>query len=205
MFATVPLFAMVFAHTSIPEDPFTFTKFGGVVLGIIGVALIFSDQLRAESALAVWGCIAFLFGASTHALSQVFIKARGQNIDPLVVASGQIAIGAFVLCALGVSVEGNPLTIVWTTEAMLSLTYLSLIGSALAFFLFYWLLRHVKVTTITSMALVHPVVAVFAGWIVLNETLGWTVMLGTCCVLGGLGLILPGPPSDRVVNGSLEY
>jgi drug/metabolite transporter (DMT)-like permease len=204
MFATVPLFAMVFAHVSIPEDPFTARNFGGVVLGIAGVTIIFSDQLQSESSFAVWGCVAFLFGASTHALSQVIIKARGQKIDPLVVASGQIAIGALVLCALGISIDGNPLAIVWTTKAALSLAYLSVMGSALAFFLFYWLLRHVKVTTLTSMALVHPVVAVFAGWIVLNETLGWTVLMGTCCVLGGLGLILLWPSRGRVESLTLK-
>jgi drug/metabolite transporter (DMT)-like permease len=74
----------------------------------------------------------------------------------------------------------------------------------LAFFLFYWLLRHVKVTTLTSMALVHPVVAVFAGWIVLNETLGWAVMLGTCCVLAGLGLILLWPSTNRAESVALR-
>jgi len=193
MFATVPVFTIVFAHLSIPDDRFTLQKMVGVVLGIVGVALIFSDQLRADSILAVWGCLGFLLGAVTHALAQVLIKSRGQHIDPLAVATGQITIGGVLLCLLGISLEGNPLAIDWTMQAVLSLAYLAFIGSALAFFLFYWLLRHVKVTTVTSMALIHPVVAVFAGWAVVNETLGWTVLLGTCCVLGGIAILLLWP------------
>ena len=157
------------------------------------MALIFSDQLRAESPLAVWGCLGFLVGAITHALAQVTIKASGQEIEPLVIAAGQMAIGGVVLFLLGISIEGNPLEITWTVQALLSTAYLSIFGSALAFFLLYWLLRQVKVTTVTSMGLVHPVVAVFAGWAVLNETLGWTVMLGTGAVLSGLALILVRP------------
>lgn len=193
MFATVPLFTIVFAHMSIPNDAFTFQKLGGVVLGIFGVALIFSDQLRAQSPLAVWGCVGFLIGAVTHAFAQVTIKARGQDIDPLAIAASQTAIGGVLMLVLGVSLEGNPFEITWTTQALLALAYLAIFGSALAFFLLYWLLKHVKVTTVTSMCLIHPVVAVSAGWIVLNETLGWTVMLGAAAVLCGLGLIIMKP------------
>jgi len=193
VFATVPLYTIVFAHIGLPNETFTFQKLGGVMLGIAGVALIFSDQLRAESPLAIWGCLAFLVGAVTHALAQVTIKARGQGIEPLALAANQTAIGGVVLFLLGISIEGNPLAISWTMQALLSLAYLSIFGSALAFFLLYWLLRQVKVTTVTSMGLVHPVVAVLAGWVVLNETLGWTVMLGTGAVLSGLALILVKP------------
>jgi drug/metabolite transporter (DMT)-like permease len=204
MFATVPGFTIVFAHLSIPNDKFTMQKFVGVILGIFGVALIFSDQLRADSFLAIWGCLGFLLGAATHALAQVIIKARGQDMDPLAIATGQITIGGVILCLLGVSIEGNPLAITWTRQAVLSLAYLSLVGSALAFFLFYWLLKHAKVTTVTSMALIHPVVAVFAGWAVVNETLGWTVFLGTFCVLGGLGILILWPSKEERAEVALK-
>lgn len=200
MFATVPLFTIVFAHISIPNDPFTLQRLAGVFLGIAGVALIFSDQLRAESYIAVLGCLGFLVGAVTHALAQVTIKARGQDIDPLVIAATQTAAGGILMFFLGVSLEGNPFEIDWTTQALLSLIYLAVFGSALAFFLLYWLLQHVKVTTVTSMGLVHPVVAVSAGWVVLHETLGWTVLMGTAAVLGGLALIVIQPPAHRAVQ-----
>ena len=81
----------------------------------------------------------------------------------------------------------------WTPEAWMSLLYLSVFGSAVAFSLLYWLLRHVKVTTVTSVALAQSVVAVFAGWIVLGEVLYWTVLAGSAAVLGGLGLIIGKP------------
>jgi drug/metabolite transporter (DMT)-like permease len=200
MFATVPLFTIVFAHIGLPNEPFTLQKLGGVLLGLVGVALIFSDQLRTEDPLAVWGCLGFLTGAVTHALAQVTIKARGQEIDPMAIAAGQTAIGGVLMFLLGVSMEGNPLEITWTTQALLSLAYLSIFGSALAFFLLYWLLQHVRVTTVTSMGLVHPVVAVSAGWIVLNEDLGWTVMIGAAAVLGGLALIVVRPPSRPTIQ-----
>ncbi len=203
MFATMPTFTMVFAHLSIDDDPFTLRRFGGAALGIAGVGLIFSDQLGADSMLAFWGCVGFLLGSASQALAQVIIKVRGRHIDPLMIATGQTATGGVLLSTIGISSEGNPLRIEWTPEAWMSLLYLSVFGSAIAFSLLYWLLRHVKVTTVTSIALAQSVVAVFAGWIVLGEVLYWTALLGSAAVLGGLGLIIVQPTGvAKIETGS---
>jgi drug/metabolite transporter (DMT)-like permease len=193
MFATMPMFTMVFAHLSIDDDPFTPRRFGGAALGIFGVGLIFSDQLSADSLLAFWGCVGFLVGSASQALAQVIIKVRGRNVDPILIATGQTAVGGVLLLMIGIASEGNPLRVEWTPVALLSLLYLSVFGSAIAFSLLYWLLRHVKVTTVTSIALAQSVVAVFAGWVVLGEVLYWTALAGSAAVLAGLGLIIVQP------------
>jgi drug/metabolite transporter (DMT)-like permease len=191
MFSTVPLFTMLLAHARIPSEPLTRAKLVGVTLGIAGVTLVFSDQLTAENPLAVWGCIGFLIGSLSMAYAQVAVKNNGTHIDPLVLAGCQMAIGAVALLAIGIIAEGSPFRMSWTLTAVTSLSYLSIVCSALAFFLLYWLLRHMDVTKVTSMALVHPLVAVLAGWIVLNESLSWRVVAGGGGILAGLALILP--------------
>ena len=191
MFSTVPLFTMLLAHTRIPSESLTRMKLLGVTLGIAGVTLVFSDQLGAESPLAVWGCIGFLIGSLSMAYAQVVVKHSGTHIDPLVLAGCQMAIGAVALLAIGTIAEGSPIGLSWTLPAVASLSYLSLVCSALAFFLLYWLIRHMDVTKVTSMALVHPLVAVLAGWIVLDESLSWRVLVGGGTILVGLALILP--------------
>jgi len=191
MFSTVPLFTMLLAHARIPNEPLTHAKLVGVMLGIAGVTLVFSDQLRADSSLAVWGCVGFLIGSVSMAYAQVEVKSSGTHIDPLVLAGCQMAIGAAALLAIGMITEGSPVRLSWTLPAVASLFYLSLACSALAFFLLYWLLRHMDVTKVTSMALVHPLVAVLAGWIVLSESLSWRVLAGGGGILAGLALILP--------------
>ena len=190
MFATVPLFTMLFAHYRLPNEPLTKLKLGGVLLGIAGVTLIFADQLGGEDTLAVWSCVAFLVGSASMALAQVQIKSSGRHIDPLVIAGFQMAIGGTILLVLGTLLEGGTGSVAWTPSSIASLTYLALFGSALAFFLFYWLLRHMQVTKVMSMALAHPVIAVVAGWVVLEESLGWRVLVGAAAVLVGLVLML---------------
>ncbi len=194
VFASQPLFTFLIAHTELPNEPLTTPKILGVLLGIIGVAVIFADQLRAENILAAWGCGGFLIAAAAMAFAQVRVKGRGGHIDPMVLATFQMALGGATLLALGIAFEGNPAAVSWSASAIAALAYLSLIGSALAFVLFYWLLRHMEVGRVMSMALVHPVVAVVAGWIVLDEVLSWRAFAGTAGVMAGLALIL-GPRS----------
>jgi drug/metabolite transporter (DMT)-like permease len=192
MFATVPLFTMLFAHLHLPTERLTWFKLSGVLLGILGVTLIFSDQLQADSVLAVWGCAGFLVAAASMAFAQVAVKQRGGHIDPVILAAFQMGIGGAALFVLGIVAAERLSDLAWTTSAIASLAYLSLFGSALAFFLFYWLLKHMKVTTVMSMALVHPVIAVIAGWLMLGETLSWRAFVGGVGVLAGLGLMLEG-------------
>src|SRR5438034_9277382 len=94
------------------------------------------------------------------------------------------------LLALGIITEGNPFRFHWTAMAVLSLAYLVVIGSVIAFALYYWLVRHMDVTTTMLIALVTPVVAVLLGMIVLHEKLNWRLLAGSGCIIAGLAMIV---------------
>ncbi len=72
----------------------------------------------------------------------------------------------------------------------MSLAYLVLFGSALGFFLFYWLIKHMAVTKTLSVMLTHPPTAIILGWLFLGETLGWRVFVGAVGIVMGLSMIL---------------
>ncbi len=205
IFATVPLFTMVFAHFALPSEPMRPTAFAGVLLGLVGVAVIFSDQLAADDPMAAWGSAVFLLGAASYSAAQVITKSRAGHLDPMLLAALQMAIASGLLLGLGTALEGNPFRIVWTGRAMLAVVYLALVGSALGFFLFYWLLRRMEVTKTMTMMLLHPPVAIVLGWFVLGETLGWRVFVGTAGIIAGLSLILtPKRTRDRVSGSELD-
>ena len=74
--------------------------------------------------------------------------------------------------------------------AVVSLWYLVVVGSVIAFALFYWLVRNMDVTHTMLIALVTPVVAVMLGMIVLHERLNWRLFAGGACIISGLSLIV---------------
>lgn len=191
--ATIPGFGLLFAHFHLPAERLTPLKAGGALVGLAGVATIFSHQFRAAGPLAFWGSAAIVAGAASVAYANVLIKARGAHLPPAAMAAWQMVFGLGPLLALGWWREGNPLNFRWSPAAVGCLLYLALLGSALAFLLAYWLVRRVAVTKVMTISLVAPIVAVALGWLVLGERLSWRTLLGGGAVLAGVGLIaVPG-------------
>lgn len=188
--STFPLFGLVVAHFYLPSERITTLKVVGVLLGVFGVAVIFSDQLTIAGSLALMGSIALVLSAVFGSYSNVLVKAYGGKIDPQILAASQMVFGFVPLLAAGFATEGNPLRFHWTVSALLSLMYLIIVGSVIAFALYYWLVRHMDVTNTMLIALVTPVVAVVLGMLVLHERLNWRLVAGSACIILGLGLIV---------------
>ncbi len=186
--ATIPAFGLVIAHLLLPGDRMTLPKVLGVALGIAGVAVIFSDRQALAGLDALRGGLAIVVGAFAVAVANVLVKARGGSFDPVILAAVQMSFGLVPLVAAGFVLEGSPLAFRWTPRAVLSLLYLALVGSVVAFLLFYWLLRRMDVTKVLLVSLVTPVLAVALGAAVLGERLGARAFLGTAMILGGVFL-----------------
>jgi len=188
--STFPAFGLVIAHFYLPQERMSVGKVVGVLMGVCGVAIIFSDQLTIAGGLAVLGSIALILSAFFGSYSNVLVKAYAQHIDPMVLAAGQMVFGFVPLLAIGIPTEGNPLHYRWTTPAVISLLYLVLVGSVTAFALYYWLMRNMQVTKTMLIALVTPGVAVLLGMIVLHERLNWRMLAGAACIISGIALIV---------------
>lgn len=188
--ATFPAFGMVIAHFYLPQERMTTAKVIGVLLGIFGVAVIFSDQLSIGGTMALLGSVALVLSALFGSYGNVLVKAYGRDVDPMVLAAGQMIFGMVPLLAIGLITEGNPLKLRWTVWAVISLMYLVVVGSVIAFALYYWLLRNMQVTKTMLIALVTPVVAVLLGMIVLHEEFNWRLLAGGACIIAGLALIV---------------
>ncbi|HYE72378.1 MAG TPA: EamA family transporter [Blastocatellia bacterium] len=188
--AIIPAFGLLIAHYYLPGERITPAKIFGVVLGIVGVGIIFSNQMSVEGPMALAGGAAIVLGAFSVAYSNVLVKARCAKLDPAVLAAGQMICGLVPLMVIGIVWEGNPLKFRWTGQAILSLLYLAVIGSAFAFLLFYWLVRNMDVTKTMLISLVTPVIAVGLGMVTLGEILTWRIVAGTLCIIAGIGLII---------------
>jgi drug/metabolite transporter (DMT)-like permease len=186
----IPVFGLVLAHLHLPEERITWPKLTGVILGIAGVALIFSNQMAAGGRSAFQGSVAIVIGAFGAAYSNVLIKSRGGRLDYAVLAAGQMICGLVPLLIIGITFEGNPLKLHWTPLAVLSLFYLAIVGSAVAFLLYYWLVRHMEVTKTMLIALITPLLAVSLGMLVRGEQLTWRIVAGGACIMAGIGVIV---------------
>ena len=188
--ATIPLFGLLLAHKYLPNEPLTFIRLCGIVIGLLGVGIIFSNQLTIGDVWSIWGSIAIIIGAFAAAYSNVLLKSSDVKLDLSVLVAGQMLCGLVPLIILSLVREGNPLYLHWTPTAILSTLYLAIVGSVAAFMLFYWLVRNMDVTNTQLIALVTPVVAVLIGIIFLDEKLTWRTALGGLGIFVGISFII---------------
>ena len=186
--ATIPLFGLPLAHRSLAAEPMTPHKVGGVVLGVLGLAIVFGAELGGNGTVAAWASVGVMVASLAGAHAGVLVKARGTHLDPAVLAGVQMAAGSVPLVLGGMALEGNPFQLHWTPSALASLAYLTVVGSVIAFLAYYWLIRHIDVTRVLLIPLITPLVAVGLGVAFLGESVGWGTAVGGTAILGGVGL-----------------
>lgn len=188
--ATIPAFGLIFAHFHLPTERLTWSRIFGVVLGVCGVSVVFSNQLAVAGRQALAGCVALILASIFVAYANVLVKARGTKMHPAILAAGQMFFGMLLLFAVAIPLEGNPFNLRWTPMALIALLYLAVVGSVIAFLLYYWLVVNFDVTKSMLIALVTPVVAVILGMIVLDEQIGWRTLFGGAMIILGISFIV---------------
>lgn len=166
---------------------------GGVLLGFAGLGLIFStgwkDFANPQYAWGILGCFASCF---TWSLGTVMAKRyNSASVSPLLNAGLQITaggLGGFVLSAFFDKTHA----IQHTTTGWFSMIYLITIGSALAFTLYMFALKHLSATVSSLYTYINPVVAVLLGWLWLGESLTWWTTAGMALTIVGVWLVNEG-------------
>ena len=174
--ATITVFGLILAWFFLPNERITKLKIFAVGLGIIGVAVIFIDQLKVQNLMAFLGSVGIVIGAYAAAQASILVKAKASAMHPAALVFAQIICGLPAIIIYSLVAEGNPFTFHWTWRAVVCVLYLSVFGTVAAFWLYYWLLSKIESTKAMMISLVTPLLAVIIGAIFLGERLPpqWT-------------------------------
>jgi drug/metabolite transporter (DMT)-like permease len=188
LWATFPLMVAVMAHFALPHERMTGRGVVGVLVGFLGLAVIYSEDLgRLGGPQVAFASLVLLLSPFVSAISNVAIKRYGKGIPALSLAGPPMLIGGVVMAGVSAVVErGAPVT--WGARPVAALLYLALAGSALTFSLYYWLLSHTTVVRTSLISYTIPVVALAIGVLVMGEPITARVMAGSLLVVGGIAL-----------------
>jgi drug/metabolite transporter (DMT)-like permease len=193
LFATYPLFVAGLAHLALPGERLSARAAGGLLLGFAGVAVIFSDDLRAlggESVRAV--ALVFLVSPVVSAVATVTVKRWGAGIHPLSLTAVPMLLTGIVVGALALAFERHQ-ALVFDLRSLGALLYLAVLGSAVTFTVYYWMLAHAPATRVALIAYTIPIVAVGVGAVAFGEPIRARVALGGLLVLAGVALVSSRP------------
>jgi drug/metabolite transporter (DMT)-like permease len=190
--ASITVFGLILAWIFLPNERITRLKIFAVAIGIVGVAIIFIDQLKVQSLMAFLGSIGIVVGAYAAAQASILVKAKGGAFHPAALVFCQMICGLPPVILYSLFAEGNPINFHWTWKATVCVLYLSVAGTIAAFWLYYWLLSRIESTRAMMISLVTPLLAVVIGSIFLGETLPPQTSLGGFLIIAAIGLIVFG-------------
>jgi drug/metabolite transporter (DMT)-like permease len=187
--ATIPAFGLILARIYVGEEIYL-RKIFAILCGLVGIIIIFSEQLNINGKLALFGSFAVVIGAFGAACASVLTKAKLRAYNPAVLMFFQMLIGVLPMWVLGISLETFDISKLLSLKALVCLFYLAIVGSITAFGLYYWLLAKIEVSKAMMIAFVTPLIAVIIGAIFLDEKIPPQTMFGGIFILVSVVLIV---------------
>ncbi|HEY6263658.1 MAG TPA: EamA family transporter [Candidatus Acidoferrum sp.] len=167
------------------------TLLAGIVLGFAGVGLLMGRSALTAGPGVFVGSLAILFGALSWSVGIVYSRRSHLSGHPLLLTTLSLLAGSIQLLLVGTiagEYRGFSLSSV-SRRSWLSLAYLILFGSVVAFTAYNWLLEHYSPTLVATHTYVNPIVAVFLGWLFAREAVTLSVILSTAMVIGAVMLV----------------
>ena len=190
--ATTPLFTMLVAHWFTTDEKINPRRLLGVLTGMGGVGLMMGLDSMESSGFHLLGQSAILLAAFSYGLAGVYGKRFAQlGISPLATATGQLCASSMILIPLTLWID-QPWTIAMPSiEGMGSLLGIALLSTALAYVIYFRLLKTAGATNLLLVTLLIPVSAIILGVFLLDESLEPQHLSGMAVISLGL-LIMDG-------------
>ena len=164
----------------------------GVVVGFVGlIVLIGLDRLNGDGTLDLIATVVLALSALAWAVGTLYSRYNALDVSTVATSAMQLLIGGGLLLLVGTFsgewpvMLANPIS----TQALLSLVYLIVVGSVITFSAYNWLLRVVSPASVATYAYVNPIVAVLLGWLLAGERLTLQTLFGAAIIVAAVVVI----------------
>lgn len=186
--STVPLFTIVIAPLFLKDDQFSIPKMAGLIVGFVGVVLLFSQNIGKEFNQNLLGQGAMLLAALSYAGAGVYARVKTKEYSVQIQAFAQLLMATIIMWTFTVLVD-RPLILPTLPLTWVALLWLGILGSCVATLLFFRLLHSVGPTRTVLVTYIFPLVGVILGAIFLNEKLEWQALVGGVLIISGIVLV----------------
>jgi drug/metabolite transporter (DMT)-like permease len=185
LFSTMPLMTVLLSRFWTRSETLSPRKLAGILVGVAGTVMLFWPHERL-GLQPVLGMLAALGASLAAAVNLVTMKKHGRHSDPFVLNFLGMGLGAACLLAMSAGLERWS-AVAWSPSNLLALLYLSVVGSVIAFSAYYYLIKLVDATVVSSSTLIIPIVALILGRAA-GETVGPTAIAGIVTILAGVAV-----------------
>jgi drug/metabolite transporter (DMT)-like permease len=193
-----PIFSLILAGLILRVEPVTLVRVIGLLTGFAGAVLLASREfaLRGDP-LALFGTAAVTVAAISYAIGASMSRALVHGTPRNVVAAGNLGFGAVYIWVFALLSGANPAPPTHL-DTIVAVLWLGLLGSFVAFVLFYFLIANMGATVASMVTYLFPVVGVTLGVVFLNELFEVRLAIGTALVV--VGIVVVSLRYDQVVS-----
>jgi drug/metabolite transporter (DMT)-like permease len=186
LIAALPLWVAIL-ESIIDRRPPTWRLLAALLIGLTGVGVLNGPVILSGTPQDVFAALALIGAAVSWGLGAIFQKRKAVSLEPEASSGYQQlfgGIGLFIAATLTREPAPSPAPDAWAAW-----TYLIVFGSVFAFTSFIKAMRLLPTNVVMTYAYVNPVVAVFLGWLILDEPItAWTIGGSVLIILGVMGV-----------------
>ena len=190
-----PIATALMAHFMFSDERLTLSRTTGVLLGMGGFSLLLFPQIAASGLQGdATGILLLGIAAISYAIAMVYSRKTIRDLPPLVAPTGGLFVACFYLIPLAFFTNSVFETAPLTYKGLVAIAELGIVGTALAFILYYRILRTSGATTLAMSNYLLPLFSTLLGVLILRESMHWTAYLAGVLIILGM----------MFVNGTLK-
>lgn len=163
----------------------------GVLLGFLGVVFIFRDGLGAildpnyKTGILFLSIAILSWSAGTVYSKKHIHKSNNISLNLFY----QFSIASIVQFVLAFIFSSDTNVSLWSFRSLFALIYLAIFGSVLAFFCYHYALKRVTAVQVSILNYINTIIAVFLGWLLLDEVITSDFIVATALIILGVFII----------------
>jgi len=192
--STTAFFGVMLAGLFFKDERLTFRRLIGVIMGILGVAIIIGMDVLSHLSLTSIGQLLIIVSSISYAFAGIWGRLQVKNLGVEVTATGMLISSSVWMLILATMVEGFPLEALSLRSTAAILTF-SVVCTAVAYLLYFAILSAAGAANLTLVTIIIPPFALMLDAFALGEWVTGQQLLGFAIIASGL----------LVISGKLKF
>lgn len=191
LISTLTPFLVLILNLMLGHEKLSVKTVAGIFLGMFGMFLIYQNNLS-DLLLTEYrgGIISILLAVSAWSVGTIITKkGSSKSLTMLMHICVQMLIAGVILTALQFVITPTISTENWSARSVYAVIYLALFGSVVGYVAFNYLISQLPSTKVTVLSYVNVVVALFLGWLILDEKITSQIIIAAAFIIVGVVIV----------------
>jgi drug/metabolite transporter (DMT)-like permease len=186
--SSVPLFTMIIAPVFLRDDQWSLPKLVGLLLGFLGIVIIFLPEFTHGVDQDLIGMGVMLLATLSYAVGGIYTRRQVHGLAPQLQAFLQLTMATGMVWVFTFIVD-KPVILPQLPITWVALLWLGILGSGVAYILFFGLLHSIGPTRTSTVTYIPPIIGTLLGMIFLGEQITWQAVVGGLMVIVGIAVV----------------